>query len=112
MYRDRDEIKRNLQDFFTSLVALANEDDVITEEEQNVLDKIKEGIDDLEEQLFQVLESNLSIAEIKDIERQILQDIVHNTMNVIEEDGVVSKDESVLLTQLEKFAETGVINNE
>jgi len=108
MYRDESEIRRQLSLFFESVVAVAKEDEVITSDEKKILDTIEAGIHELEDQLINVLKSELHDEEFNDLQTQILQDIVYNATKVAEEDDVITPEESALIEKLKEFAKDGV----
>ena len=109
MYRNEDIIKKELADFYETLIEIAKADGVITDEELKILLTIEEGLKNLEDQLINVLKSELTDEEFRDLKHQILEDIIINTTAVAREDDVITEDEFILLERLREYANQGGI---
>ena len=106
--RDKEKIKAELKDLLDSLVEIAKEDGVITDDEANIIDEVGKGIEDLEHQVFQILNSDLSETDFKELTNEILKTLVYNATKVAMQDEVLTEDENRLLKKLEEFTEKGI----
>ena len=103
MRRNAEEINLALALCFQDLREIALADGVITKDERAILDEIEKDFNNLEEQLVQVLASDLDLHEFNDLANDFLLDIVHKTVHVAEEDNVVTRDEDSLIQKLKEF---------
>lgn len=107
MYRTKDQIDAGIKDCLSDLERIAMQDNVLTEEEALILDQIKHEFANLQDQLIQVLESNLSESEFNELLIDMLDDIVENIMAVAMADDNISDDERALIVRLQNFARKG-----
>ncbi len=107
MYRNRREISKILEEVCVSLKEVALEDNEITSEEQAILDIVNTGIANLEEQIFQMLESELDETEFVDLVTEVFNDIIKNVVNEAKLDGIITSDEQKLIDKLRSFVKEG-----
>lgn len=107
MYRTKDQIDTCIIECIKDLEEIAMRDNVLTEEEDLILDQIRSEFSNLQDQLIQVLESNLSESEFNELLIDMLHDIVENIMAVAMADNNISDDERVLIVKLHDFAHKG-----
>lgn len=107
MYRDRDMVIKFLQEVCISLEEIALEDNQITDEEQAILDIVKTGTRNLEEQVIQMLESELEDNEFIDLVTEVFNDIIKNVVYEAKLDGVITSDEQRLIDRLRSYMKEG-----
>ena len=103
MRRTAEEINLALALCFQDLRDIALADGIISDDERAILDEIEKDFNSLEEQLVQVLQSDLDHHEFNDIANDFLLDIVHRAVHVAEKDNVITKDEDSLINKLSEF---------
>ncbi|RMG30585.1 MAG: hypothetical protein D6732_16080 [Methanobacteriota archaeon] len=111
MYRDRAEISTILNSVCIALKEVAMEDNEITQEEQAILDIVNTGISNLEDQILQMLESELDENEFVDLVTEVFNDIIKNVVNEAKLDGIITTDEQKLIDKLRSFVKEGGIFN-
>ncbi len=104
MYRTAEEINEAITQCLIELREIALEDQIITQDERAILDKIEEDFKNLQNQVIQVLESDLPEDEFQDIILDFLDDTVENVVNIAMEDGTITKDEQNLINRLKEFS--------
>jgi hypothetical protein len=110
LLRDKNQIEQELQRCFRELREIALEDKEITSEEEAILNKIETDFTHLEEQLIQVLESNLDEEEFQELIREFLGSITENAYKIAYKDGIITLDEQKLLAKIKDFTSRGGIN--
>lgn len=109
MYRTAEEIKIRLIRVTERLRQIAMEDEIITPDEQTILDIVKTGVKNLEIQVIQVLESDLGEEEFQDLVIEVFNDIIKNVVTAANLDGIITSDEQKLIDQLREIVNTGGI---
>jgi hypothetical protein len=107
VHRDKDEIEKEISNLIQELRAVALEDSRITMEEQALMDKIEEDAQQMQNQIIQVLESDLDDNEFADLVKDFLQDIISNAIKFAKKDWVISEDEMRLIGKLLEFTDKG-----
>jgi signal transduction histidine kinase len=107
VHRDKDEIEKQISNLIRELRAVAMEDSRITMEEQALMDKIEEDAHQMQNQIIQVLESDLDDNEFADLVNDFLQDIISNAIKFAKADWVISEDEMRLIGKLLEFTDKG-----
>ena len=100
MFRAESEVRERLKRVFDSCVEVALADGVITEDEQAILDSVKEGVAGVERQLMEMLNEDHDDDEFADLVAQCFEYLVENARLVALADGVITEDEQALLIQL------------
>ncbi len=97
------ERKEQIQDIYDQLLTKANEDGIITNEEQAILDQVEMGVN----KYHKMLDNALKDEVINENERYQLQNIRSKMLGdswvKADEDSVISRDEAVLLNLLLKL---------
>jgi hypothetical protein len=107
LYRTKEEIDQQISNLIDKLRKTAMEDLQITFEEQAIMDKIEEDLQNLQSQIIQVLESELDDEEFDDLVNDFLNDIIHNIIDVAKLDGTISDDELRLINAVQDFVHKG-----
>ena len=105
MRRDASTIKNSLNIIIDKLMKIAMSDNILTSDEEALIQSIKTDLTQVEQQLLQVLESDLSDDEFEDLLHQLLHTSLQNATKKAMEDGVVNYDERNILLQLNKLVE-------
>lgn len=105
MYRSLDNIQEAIKLCLKELRDIALEDQIITEDEQAIITKIEYDFNNLETQVVQVLESDLSEDEFQDLIADFLEDVVENVTLVAMADNHITEDEEKLIDRIRKFVE-------
>lgn len=103
MYRNKDQIEKELASCMNDLKDVAMADGQISHDEKAILDQIENDFINLEKQLFQVLESDLQDHEFDDLVMDFLQDVIKDVISVAKKDGKITSDEQRLIRKIEEF---------
>lgn len=106
MYRSKESINTEINTLLKDLYTIAREDNIISLDEKFILDEINQGLKNLQIQVFQILESNLSDEEFNDILIDLLHDIIDNVVKTAEADGVITGDEKKLVDRIYGFVQS------
>ncbi len=107
MYRKKEQIDREIDKLMKELNKIALFDDVISGDEQAIIDKIADQMKNMQEQIMQVLESELHDEEFNDLLMDCLNDTIVNVEKVAMLDGIITEDERKLLGVLKEFVNRG-----
>ncbi len=107
MYRKKEQIDREIDKLMKELNKIALFDDVISGDEQAIIDKIADQMKNMQEQIVQVLESELHDEEFNDLLMDCLNDTIVNVEKVAMLDGIITEDEKKLLGVLKEFVNRG-----
>ncbi len=110
MYRTREKIDKSIKILLEDLNNIALEDEIISDDEKAILDKINYELHNLQTQIMQILESDLDDDEFHDILKDTLHDIIVNVKIVADADGKITEDENKLLKRLQEFISGGIYN--
>ena len=105
MYRSLENIQQAVKLCMSELKSIALQDNVITDDEKAILDKIEFDFSNLENQIIQVLESDLSEDEFQDLITDFLEDVVSNVTHLAMSDETITDDEQNLIDRIKKFVE-------
>ena len=108
MYRTKGQVDQAILTCIQDLEAIAMQDNVVTDDEKVLLEGIKHEFSNMQQQLVQVLESNLDEEEFNDLMYDMLGDIVTEAEKVANADHKISEDEKALLDRLSKLVHQGV----
>ncbi len=104
MHRELEEIKSSLSKLIAELERKALEDDIISKDEQALLECVQRDIENLESQLAEMLGSSLDEQEFRDLAAQVLQDMFENALRVAKSDGKITRDEKELIDIIQRFS--------
>ena len=104
MKRDRNEIDSTLDGWINELKAVSKADNVISEDEQTLIDIIQEDFVILRSQLNEAIDSDLSNEEFDKIGTDFLNDLVYKLIKSAKSDMVINNDELNLINALHKIA--------
>ena len=107
MYRKKEQIDQEIDKLMTELNNVAMIDNVISQDENAIIAKIREELKNLEKQLVQILESELEDHEFNDILIDCLDDCIVKVEKVAMEDGIITDDEQQLIKVLKEFVSQG-----
>lgn len=105
MYRSPEHIQEEISKLSKKLRKIAEADNQITNEEQVLLDLIDSKLKNMQEQLIQILASELDDEEFSDILNDILDDILHNVEKTALVDGIITEDEKHIIDAIHSFVE-------
>ena len=103
MYRKKEQIDQEIDKLMTELNKVAMIDNVISQDENAIITKIREELKNLENQLVQILESELEDNEFNDILIDFLDDCIVKVEKIALEDGIITDDEQQLIKVLKEF---------
>ena len=104
MKRDRNEIDNTLNVWLNKLKAVSRTDNVISEDEQALIDIIQEDFILLRSQLNDAVDTDLSDEEFDSIATDFLNDLVYKLIKSAKSDMVINNDELNLINALHKIA--------
>lgn len=109
MYNDRARVREQLDKFYEAILSEARGDNVITDEERDIVNIAKSGIEDLEIKIMTAVDEGLNDEEIKKIEIEAIQDMVSYAYSAAKANNVITFEESRLIVIIDSFLETGII---
>ncbi|OLS28920.1 MAG: hypothetical protein HeimC2_03580 [Candidatus Heimdallarchaeota archaeon LC_2] len=104
MKRDRNEIDNTLNVWLNKLKAVSRTDNVISEDEQALIDIIQEDFILLRSQLNDAVDTDLSDEEFDSVATDFLNDLVYKLIKSAKSDMVINNDELNLINALHKIA--------
>lgn len=104
MKRDRNDIQITLSKWIDKLKLISRSDNVILEDEQRLIDVVREDFVNLRSQLNDAIESDISDLEFKNISTDFLNDLVYKLIKTAKTDNVINNSELNLINALHKIA--------
>ena len=103
MIRSKEEIEKAIQNLMEELIDTAKADNVISDDELAIINKIQDDLMNMQRQIFQVLESDLDDLEFRNLVSDFLEDTIKNAKSVAYDDNILTTDELFLLDKLEEI---------
>ena len=85
------------------LINLANLDNLITEEEDMIIEACREKIWALQNEFTQMVENNLDLPSVRSKVKSMLKNIIHTAAEAARADGKITSDELYLVDRLNKY---------
>jgi hypothetical protein len=105
MYRTAAEINHAIKKSIYDLFEVALFDGVISPDEQAILDQIKLDFEKLEDQLVDMLKSDLSDEEFQSVISNFLKEAIDRVTAIANEDDIITDDEKFLINRIQDFIE-------
>ena len=99
----KDEVNIRLSRLLDGVVSLAMDDHIITDDEEIIIERVRQGLWDMEEKVNQMVD--LDDEKFKAELRQTLKMVVDDVTKEARKDGILTQEENRLIKRIRKYLE-------
>ncbi|MHA2028129.1 MAG: hypothetical protein ACW99A_04395 [Candidatus Kariarchaeaceae archaeon] len=100
---NKDEINVKISRLLDTIVNLANEDNVISDDEDVIIEAARQKLWGLHSDFEKMIDQNLSIEEAKSQTMLLLEQVITGVTDAAKKDKKITSDELVLIDRIAKF---------
>jgi len=98
----REEIRSRLTQLLNSLIKIAMEDEIVSEDEQAIIDTLSRHILAMEDEFSQMTTKHYDMEMATNHTRELFEKAIEATVRQAKQDGTITADELILIDRLTK----------
>jgi hypothetical protein len=99
----KDEIDVKISRLLDTIVNLANEDNVISNEENIIIEAARKKLWSLRAEFERMIDQNLSLEEAKAQTKKLVDQVISSVTEVAKQDNKITSDELILIDRIAKY---------
>ncbi len=100
---NKDDIHVKISRILDTIVNLANEDNVITEDEETIIEAARKKLWDMNKEFEKMIDQKMSLQDAKDRTKLLIKRVIAEVTDTAKKDSKITSDELILIDRITKF---------
>jgi hypothetical protein len=97
------EIRQRLSNLIDHVIETAFQDEIISPDEEALIEVIRQGVRDLETQMKQMIQRQISLEQAEQEIREMFERVLSQAAQTAKNDGTITADELLIIDRLAKY---------